>query len=104
LAQRVDRAMNVGVGGLVVARHGFHHRARLLAGGGGVQIDERVAVDDPRQDREVAACLLVESHASALPRTVSGSVTQRIRVGRTSACSTVSTSAAASATASEHAW
>src|SRR6185369_2868470 len=62
LAQRVDRAMDVGVAALVVLRHRLDDRARLLAGRCRVQVDEPVTVDLAREVREVAARLLVESH------------------------------------------
>src|SRR5687768_5512902 len=104
LAERVDGAVDVGVRPLVVARHRLHHRARLLAGGGGVEIDERVPVHDPREDRKSAPCLLVEPHASALPRTVSGSVTHRMRVGRTSVFNISRMSLTSSAVASLRGW
>ena len=89
LAQGVDRAVDVGVAPLVVAVHRLDHGAGLLARCARVEVDERMAVDDPLQDREIRARLLVESHArlvplSAWPSTESGRVTQRIRVGRIS--------------------
>jgi hypothetical protein len=61
-AERVDRAVHVGVARRVVLVHRLQHRAGLLAGGRRIQVDERMAVDRPGQDREVAAGLLVESH------------------------------------------
>src|SRR5207237_2146874 len=103
LAQGVDRAMDVGVRGLVITRHRLDHRPRLLAGGGGVEVDERATIDDPLEDRKVAPRLRVQRHPSAFASTVMGSVTQRIRVGRTSACSTPSTSPVPSAAASARA-
>src|SRR6185295_15451003 len=57
--------------------------------------------DHPAQDRKVAAGLFVESHlVSACWSTVSGRLTQRSRVGRTSVCRMVSTSSVVSFTAS----
>src|SRR5205085_5691783 len=100
LAQRVDRAMDVGVAARVVLRHRLDHRARLLAGGRRIEVDERMAVDDPLEDRKVAAGLLVESHRpSACWSTEIGSVRQRRRLGRMSACSTARTSSTPSAAA-----
>src|ERR1043166_7654407 len=97
--------MDVGVAALVVLRHRLDDRAGLLAGGRRVEIDQAVAVDLPLEDREVAARLLVEPHdPSACLSTVIGSVTQRMRVGRMSACRTASTSPASSARASDAAW
>jgi len=54
LAQTVDAAMHVGVGGLVVAAHRRDHLARLLAGGVAVQIHQRNAgADFLLKNREV---------------------------------------------------
>ena len=45
--------MNVGVARLHGVHHGVDHRARLLGRGGIVEIDERLAIDLLRQDREL---------------------------------------------------
>ena len=45
--------MDVGVGLAVVPRDRIEHRLRLLGGRGVVEIDQRLAVDRPAQDREV---------------------------------------------------
>src|SRR5262249_26770469 len=101
LAQSVDRAVHVGVAGRVVLGHRLEHRPWLLAGGRRVQVHERVAVDHPAQDREIAACPFVESHrVNACWSTVRGSVTQRSRVGRTSVWRIVKTSSLVSFAAS----
>jgi hypothetical protein len=62
LTQGVDGAVHVGVAGLVVVRHRLDHRERLLAGGGRVEIHERVPVHDAGQDRKVAAGFLAQVH------------------------------------------
>src|SRR5947208_2160073 len=103
LAERVDGAVDVGVAPRVVLAHRLDHRPRPLARRGRVEVDERVAVDNPLEDREVRARPLVESHRlpfNAAASTERGSVTQRIRVGRMSAWSTASTSAASTVRAS----
>src|SRR2546430_4849 len=105
LTERMDRAVNVGVAPLVVLAHRLDHGARLLARGSRVEVDQRVTVDDPLEDREVRARPLVEPHGrrppfKAIRNTESGRVTQRMRVGRISAWSTASRSAASSAEAS----
>jgi hypothetical protein len=51
----VDAAMHVGVGLGVVARLALDHAARLLAGGGVVEIDQRLAMHAAFEDRKVAA-------------------------------------------------
>src|SRR5262249_53908551 len=106
LTQRVDRAMHVGVRRLVVARHRLDDAAGLLTRRRGIEVDERPPVDHPLEDRKITSRLFVERHANALASTLIGNVTQRIRVGRTSACSTPRTSAAPRATASarERPW
>ena len=54
---RVHPAMHVGVVVLVDVVHRVQHLARGLRGGRRIQVRERVAVDLPRQDREVGAQL-----------------------------------------------
>src|SRR5438445_657186 len=102
-AERVDGAVDVGVAPGVVLTHRLDDRPRPLARRGRVEVDEGVAVDDPLEDREIRARPLVESHDfpfNAIANTDSGSVTQRIRVGRMSAWSTASTSAVSTRRAS----
>ena len=53
LAEDVDGAVNVRVGGLVELPHGVQHLTRLLRGVGGVQVRERLAVDLERERGEV---------------------------------------------------
>ena len=55
LGQGVDTPVHVGVVPPVVVVHGVQDLPRLLAGGGRVQVDERLAVDPALKDREVAA-------------------------------------------------
>src|SRR2546425_10537610 len=100
--------MNVGVAPLVVAGHRLQDGSRLLARRARVEVDERPAVDDPLEDREVRARLLVEPHcsggrepgsdrggpdpgaaASARARAQSGRGTQRIPGGRVAAWGTL---------------
>src|SRR6185436_12680638 len=56
--ERVHAAVDVRVIGLVDRSLGLDHRARLLGGGGVVEVDEGPAVDPLPQDRELAADLL----------------------------------------------
>ena len=53
LAQLINAAMNVGVFGLVEADDAVDHGARLLGGGGVVEVDQRLAVHLVVQDREI---------------------------------------------------
>src|SRR4029077_4829536 len=74
---------------LVVALNRLDLRARLLARRGRVEVDERMPVDDPREDREVAPAALAQDHGvtslvSAPWSTVSGRATHFIRDGRMS--------------------
>ncbi len=62
LAEQVDAAMNVGVVGRVVVLQGVQHGARLLGGGGVVEIDERLAAHLLAQDGEVVADALHVEH------------------------------------------
>ena len=55
VAQFVDAAMDIGVVVLVVMAQGVEHRARLLRGGGVVEIDQRLAVNLLVEDREIGA-------------------------------------------------
>src|SRR5438094_144244 len=55
LTQQVNAAVDVGVVGLVVAAQRLQDGARLLRGGGVVQVDQGLAVDLLLQDREVCA-------------------------------------------------
>src|SRR5207249_12263834 len=48
-----SRAVDVSVAPRVVLAHRLDHRPRPLARRGRVEVDERVAVDDPLEDREV---------------------------------------------------
>ncbi len=52
-AQVIDAPMDIGVGGLVELALGLEHRQRLLAGGGTVEIHQRLAVSAGSKDREV---------------------------------------------------
>jgi hypothetical protein len=54
-AQRVDAAMDVRVVVAVVVVERRQHLLGLLRSRGGVEVDETVAVDLPRKDREVGA-------------------------------------------------
>src|SRR5262249_40144558 len=67
LAQGVDRPVHVGVTPLVVPVHRLDYRAGLLARRARIEVDEGVPVDDPLEDREVRARLLVERHARLVP-------------------------------------
>ena len=51
----MQAAMDVGVFLTVGVLDGIEHHLRLLGRGAIVEIDQRLAVDFPRQDREVAA-------------------------------------------------
>ena len=62
LAERVDGAVHVGVAPLVVAGHRLQDRGRLLARGGGVEEDERPAVDDALEDREIGPREICHAH------------------------------------------
>ena len=53
VGHEVQAAMDVGVARLHGVHHGVDHRARLLRRGGVVEIDQRLAVDLLRQDREL---------------------------------------------------
>ena len=53
LAHPVHPPVHVGIVGFVSVPHGVEHLARLLGTGRGIQIDQRVAEDLLRQDREV---------------------------------------------------
>src|SRR5690348_11913733 len=53
LAELVDAAMNVGTVMAVEALFGFNHRQWFLAGGGIVEIDERLAMDRLVKNREI---------------------------------------------------
>ena len=53
LRDRVDPAMHVGVGRLVVLLHGVEHRVGLLRGGRRVEVHEPLAVHHLVEDREV---------------------------------------------------
>ena len=55
IAQFVNAAVDIGVVVLVVAADGIEDGARLLRGGGVVEVDERMAVDLLIEDREVGA-------------------------------------------------
>ncbi len=55
VGQGMEAAMDVRIGRLHQPDHGVHDRARLLRGGGVIQIDQRPAVDLPLQDRELLA-------------------------------------------------
>ena len=50
-------AMDIGVFALGEMRHRVQHRARLLGRGAAVEIDQRLAIDLARQDREIGAGL-----------------------------------------------
>ena len=54
LAQGVDAPMGVGVVPPVVIVHRVDHRRRFLRGGGAIEVDQRLAMDLPSQDREVS--------------------------------------------------
>ena len=53
IGQGVQAAVDIGIATLHRRRQGVDHRARLLRRGGRVQIDQRLAVHLPRQDREL---------------------------------------------------
>ena len=53
IGQGVQATVNVGIGAFHRRGQGIDHRARLLRRGGRVQIDQRLAVHRPRQDREL---------------------------------------------------
>ena len=55
VAQFMDAAMDIGVVVLVVMHERVNDRARLLGGGGVVEIDQRLAVDFLVQNREIRA-------------------------------------------------
>ena len=58
LGEEVHTAVHVGVGLVVLRRHGFHHATRLLGGGGVVEVDERTVVDFASKDGEVVTIML----------------------------------------------
>src|SRR5581483_5233713 len=65
LAERVDRAVDVRVGPLVVVADGVEHGERLLRARGAVEIDERAGAVPGPEDRKIrlhGAC--VETHDS----------------------------------------
>ena len=53
IAQFVNAAMDIGVVVLVVMAQGIEHRARLLRGGGVVEVDQGLAVHLLIEDRKV---------------------------------------------------
>src|SRR5438270_8718933 len=53
-AQGVDAPMGIGVVPPVVIVHRIDHRRRFLRGGGAIEVNQRLAVDLPSQDREVS--------------------------------------------------
>ena len=55
LAQAVYTTVNVGIELRVVARLTIEHALRLLAGGGVIEVHERLAVHGPAQDRKILA-------------------------------------------------
>ncbi len=55
IAQRVRAAVHVGIDLAVVGRDRLDHRHRLLRGRGVVEVDQRLAVDLLREDRELGA-------------------------------------------------
>src|SRR5215470_12740133 len=91
LTKGVDGAVDVGVAPLVIGRDRFDHRPRLLAGGRGVEIDQRRAVHHTGEDGEIRAATFAHlAHlAASFPSradcsTVRGSDTHLSREGRTS--------------------
>ena len=110
LAQGVDRAVHVGVALLVVARHRLQHRARLLARGGGVEVDERPAVDDARTGsgsrRGVCSPCVMASPLSPLERAAGARSAAASRtssaMGRMSACEPLEQIARRRAPAASH--
>ncbi len=62
LGKMMHGAMDIGVGSFVIPGDGVDHRARLLRGGGVIEIDERLAVNLLLEDRKIGADALdVES-------------------------------------------
>ena len=58
----VGAAVDVRVERLVIMARGVHHRARLLGGGGVVEVNQRVAVDLAVEDREIVVDGLERQH------------------------------------------
>ena len=67
LGDRVDAAVHVGVRRRVVLVHRVEHRLRALRGGGGVEVDEAVAVDLAVEEREVRAGSLRVERSTSRP-------------------------------------
>ena len=64
--ERVQSAVDVGVGRLAGPGHGLHHGRRLLRRGCGIEVDQGLAVDLSLQDRELRPCSGdVETHDAA---------------------------------------
>ena len=53
LAERMNPAMDIGIGTFIVVNQSLNDLARLLGSGGVVQIDQGFAIDLPGQDREI---------------------------------------------------
>ncbi len=68
--QRMQAPVHVGIGGAHLVRHRIDHGVRLLGAGGIVEIDERMPVHLPGQDRELGADgrkVELTQHGSARP-------------------------------------